>query len=131
VGAIITGQALGLFDSSLSSLGQQGATGQARYGQGNERIFVNAATGNLVVQNQDESLANIGTDFSVLRTYNSFGEMDDFGGATDNWRLGFLSTLEVAAEEATRITADGASQVFIRQGDGRYLSTQGGGATTP
>lgn len=128
MGAIITGQSLGLFNSSLAALGVQGAMGQASVGQGGERVYVNASTGNLVVQGQDARQSVVGADLSALRTYNSLGNVDDGFGGDDNWRLGFLSTLSIDGDTATRVTADGATQHFTRQGGGSYVSSDGAGA---
>ena len=84
---VISGASLGLLSSSLSVLGTAGKTGNALEGRGNEAVYVNAATGNVILQKRDEWLAGLGTDISVLRTYNSQGQFTDDNG--DNWRLGF------------------------------------------
>src|SRR4051812_33228938 len=84
--SIVSGAGLGLANSSLYVLGSQGALGQATHGRAAERVYVNAATGNLVVQNRDELLIGRGPDAAGLRTYNSQGLLTDDNG--DNWRLG-------------------------------------------
>lgn len=128
--AIVSSESAGLFNSSLTTLGQQGVQGQAGHGQANERIYVNAATGNLVVQNQDARLSSIGLDFGNLRTYNSLGSIDD-GVGSDQWRLGFLSSVSLSGglnqlgSTLSRITADGAEQRFTYVSEGRYQSTDG------
>lgn len=78
--AVISGSGLGLFGSSLPTLGGIGGSSTAA-GRGNDRIYVNAATGNLIVQAADERLSTLGLDLSLVRTYNS-------QGLGDNWRLG-------------------------------------------
>ncbi len=131
--AVVTSDLAGLFNSSLNGLGQSGAFGQAGTGQTRDGIYVNAATGNLVIQGQDERLAALGVDMGVLRTYNSLGSIDDGIGA-DNWRLGFLSSvtlegeLNTAGSRIRRITADGATQVFGYVAGKGYVSEQGSGA---
>ncbi|WP_217495725.1 DUF6531 domain-containing protein, partial [Pseudoalteromonas byunsanensis] len=130
MGAIISGEGLGLFNTSTSFSGQQG---RAALGQASENIFVNAATGNLVLQHQDEQVKGLGLGLGVIRTYNSLGHFD--GDNDDQWRLGFLKsiTLEGARNQAgstvTRVTADGFAQRFnYNAAKGEYVSTQGSGA---
>ena len=78
--AVVTGAGLGLSNTSKELAGQAGELGQSAFGRANERVTVNAATGNLVIQNRDEFLVGIGEDVSVARTYNSLGAWD---GACD------------------------------------------------
>ena len=118
--AVISGSELGLFNSSLSALGGNGIHGQSQLGQSNENIFVNATSGNLTIQRQDEILMGTGLDFSLLRTYNSQGTFD--GDNNDNWRYG-VAKLDLSGSEPVRITADGSSQAFVNG-----VSTDGGGA---
>ncbi|WP_199611736.1 putative Ig domain-containing protein [Flocculibacter collagenilyticus] len=127
--AIVSGDAAGLFNSSISSLGQQGAVGQAGIGQANEQVFINAMTGNLIVQGRDDKLSALGADFGVLRTYNSLGSINDNNG-DDNWRLGFLSSVtDYTGSSVKRVTADGAVQTFTYNAiEGAYISTDGRGA---
>src|SRR5262245_50385941 len=83
---VVSGAGLGLLNSSLQVLGPQGGLGQALQGRAAERVYVNAATGNLVVRRTDETLLGRGPDVGLLRTYNSQGLLNDDNG--DNWRLG-------------------------------------------
>jgi hypothetical protein len=39
-------------------------------GRNGERIDANAATGNLIIQDEDERLSALGLDLNVVRTYN-------------------------------------------------------------
>ncbi|WP_261626674.1 hypothetical protein, partial [Pseudoalteromonas holothuriae] len=67
MGTVISGEGLGFFNNSTSLLGQ---SNRAAHGQASENIFVNAATGNLVLQNQDEQVKGLGLGLGVMRTYN-------------------------------------------------------------
>src|SRR5688572_15866257 len=82
--AVVSGNGLGLSSSSLASLA--GGLGSSPEGQNGQRLFVNSATGNLVIQSEDESLGALGADLRLIRTYNSQGQLDDDNA--DNWRLG-------------------------------------------
>ena len=71
--AVITGGGLGLGNTSLTQLGQaQG--GAASLGQGGDAAYVNAATGNLVLNGVSEGLVFDGLSLNLVRTYNSFGQ---------------------------------------------------------
>src|SRR4051812_587281 len=85
--AIVSGNNLGLNLTSLATLGQQGVFGTPTQGSNGERVYVNAATGNLVLQSQDDVLVARGHDAVALRTYNSQGLLNDDNG--DNWSSGF------------------------------------------
>ncbi|MGC1548557.1 MAG: hypothetical protein WA777_08505, partial [Rhodanobacter sp.] len=65
--AVISGNGLGLGNTSLTQLGQtQG--GQAALGQAPANQYLNTATGNLILQNPDEGLLFDGLSLNVLRT---------------------------------------------------------------
>jgi hypothetical protein len=66
--AVVSGSSLGLVNTSLHVLGPQGGLGLASQGRAGERVYVNAATGNLVVQGRDELVLGRGPDVSLLRT---------------------------------------------------------------
>ena len=84
--AVISGNGLGVNNTSASTLGSQGAVGSASEGNSGEQVYVNSSTGNLVIQDTDDYLAALGLNLPIVRTYNSQAQMgDDFGG---NWRLG-------------------------------------------
>ena len=119
--AVISGSGLGLFQSNLTS--GIGAFGNAALGQAKEQVYVNAATGSLVVQNSDEALTGLGLGFSMLRTYNSAAGFD--GDNDDQWRLGYLSTISLVGEEYKRVTADGFVQTFRKDALGNYVSFEG------
>src|SRR5689334_8367932 len=84
--ASITADGLGLFNSSLNTAGAAGS-GAAELGQGKQEAYVNAATGNLVLQQRDEILIAQGNDTATVRTYNSQGALNDQN--TDNFRFSF------------------------------------------
>lgn len=124
--AIVGGNSLGLTRNSASVLGANGQIGSSAVGRLGSGVTVNAVTGNLLIQNQDELLTGVGIDASVMRTYNSLGLMDDDNG--DNWRHSGqrkvevvtagsvlrLSTAEYIARyvnETTRYTCDSAGRL--------------------
>lgn len=55
--AVITSDTLGLFGSSLNGVGNIGP-GTSNIGRGS--VYVNAATGNLILRQQDENLVGQG-----------------------------------------------------------------------
>jgi YD repeat-containing protein len=130
--AIVAGQGLGLFNGSLSQLNGFGADGRSRIGNGNDQAYVNAINGNLVLQSQDDYLASLGLDLSMVRTYNSQGLLDDDNG--DNWRLSFHKRLENLPAigvftDITRVGNDGHRATFVYDaGKGYWVSTDGSGA---
>jgi hypothetical protein len=84
--AIASGNSLGLENTSAATLGQRGLGGSAAQGRSNEQAFVNIATGNLVLQRQDDFLPSSGADIDLVRTYNSQGLLNDDNA--DNWSVG-------------------------------------------
>ena len=63
--AIFTSSYNGYERSSAALLGTRGQLGSAQLGRGKDRVFVNAATGNLVIDRQDEVLIGRGPDLGV------------------------------------------------------------------
>ncbi|WP_273047935.1 hypothetical protein, partial [Pseudoalteromonas sp.] len=133
MGAVISGNGLGLFNSSATMLGGQVDSGKAALGQASEQVFVNAATGNLVIQGKDEQVKGLGLGLGVVRTYNSEGHFD--GDNNDQWRLGFLKHIELEGSKntsgsvVTRTTADGYAQRFVYDTARKeYVSKAGSGA---
>ncbi|HCU65778.1 MAG TPA: hypothetical protein DF774_08465 [Rheinheimera sp.] len=121
--AVVSGAGLGLFHSNLSS-GIE-SLGHSEIGQAKERVYVNAATGNLVVQNSDEKISGLGLGFSMLRTYNSQAVVD--GDNNDQWRLGYISTISFDGLQYQRVAADGFTQTFSHVSGNTYQSFEGGG----
>src|SRR4030095_6593196 len=115
--AVISAASLGISNSSLVLLGAQGQLGSAAQGRAGERVYVNAATGNLVIQGQDEILVGRGPDGAFFRTYNSQGLLDDDNH--DNWRLGLYrsvygltGSVNTAGSTVRRVDADGAEAIY-------------------
>ncbi|CAD6548971.1 scabin-related ADP-ribosyltransferase [Paraburkholderia metrosideri] len=112
--AIVTGNGLGLQSSSALGLGARGQVGSATFGQTGEQIYVNAANGNLVIQDRDQLLLGQGGNASVNRAYNSLGQF-----AGDNWRPGgsrkvddLTGTLNSAGSKVTLTDWDGSTTVY-------------------
>ncbi|MBI1890132.1 MAG: RHS repeat protein, partial [Burkholderiales bacterium] len=132
--AFVSGNSLGLFNTSLNTLGGQGAMGTATLGQSGERIYLNSTTGNLVVQRQDEALFGTGINLALIRTYNSQGLLNDDNG--DNWRIGLYrsvsqltGTINTAGSTVTRINSDGAELVYAYDAaTGGYVNKDGAGS---
>jgi YD repeat-containing protein len=132
--AIVTGGGLGLENSSLSILGSAGQLGGASFGRGSEGVYVNAATGNLVLRRQDELLIGRGPDVGVLRSYNSLGALNDENA--DNWRLGFSrrvfglsGTANTANSSVQRQDEEGNVTVYTYDAARtRYVNRSGGGS---
>ena len=135
--SVIVGNSLGLVNNAANvPLLQNGAAATGRSG---EKVMVNAATGNLVIQRQDEMLSGRGPDLELLRTYNSRGVVDYDNN--DNWQLGFnrkLKTLTTknpnvgavtTVSAITRVEADGGESIYTwdsaRQA---YLGRDGAGS---
>jgi YD repeat-containing protein len=111
--AIVGGAGLGLFNSSLNQLNGYGVAGSGRVGIGNDRVYVNASTGNLVIQSQDDYLAALGLDLAAVRTYNSRGQLAE---ETDNWQMSFFRRL-------INLPAAGATTPIIREGGDGHRAT--------
>jgi hypothetical protein len=115
--AIVAGQSSGLGQTSARTLGAGGVLGNPAAGYLGSSFFVNAASGNVVIQNQDEILTGVGQDMMLSRTYNSLGLLDDDNG--DNWRessqrtvASLTGTVSTAGSTITRTDWDGSRQVF-------------------
>ncbi|EUJ10338.1 Rhs family protein [Methylophilaceae bacterium 11] len=115
--AVVTGNNLGLVAGSAGVLGNSGQLGSAATGRGGDIAFVNASTGNLTIQRQDELLIGMGPDIGIVRTYNSQG-IFDFDN-NDNWQIslyrrvfGLTGGLGVANSTVKRTAADGAELIY-------------------
>jgi len=129
--AVITGNGLGLGNTSLTQLGQS-LGGQASIGQGGVNQAVNAASGNLVLQSADENMIFDGLSLSALRTYNSQGQLSGSAG----WAFGFsrsvnglTGTLNSVGSTITRTDDDGSAVAYsYNASTGTYVSTAQSGA---
>jgi YD repeat-containing protein len=136
--SIFTGASFGMERGSAALLGGAGLLGGAAQGRGNEGIFVNAATGNLLLQKQDEFLVGKGPDVSIGRTYNSLTTLGDDNG--DKWRqntdrrvYGLTGTLNTAGSTIKRVSGDGTEILYTwtstwSNGTGAYVTKDGAGA---
>jgi YD repeat-containing protein len=132
--AIVTSGGLGLDRSSANILGAAGLLGQAALGQANDDVYVNAATGNLVVTSTDEMLFGTGQDAILANTYNSQGQFNGADG--DNWRDSVLRSvgnltgaLGAAGSTVTRTDGDGSQVVFAwNASDDAYVAKESSGA---
>ncbi len=75
--AIVSGNGLGLFNSSLNQLGKRGVQGNASFGQARIEDYINIAEGNLVIRQQGYNLAATGQDIQSVLTYNSKGLLNN------------------------------------------------------
>lgn len=131
--AIFTGTGTGLERGSGSILGSRGLVGAAATGRAAENIFVNAASGNLVISARDEILVGRGADNIIYRTYNSLGQANDDNG--DNWAnyyaavTNHVGTINSAGAYLDRNDEDGGTTRYYWDGAvGAYVSKDGGGA---
>ncbi|OOG44428.1 RHS repeat protein, partial [Polaromonas sp. A23] len=135
--SIITGSGLGLINTSADLLGTGGNPLVGRAGQ-SDGVYINGATGNVVIRAQDEFVAGLGIDTNLLRTYNSLGLTD--GDNNDGWRAGVYrkvynvqGTLGNAGSTVMKVFQDGAELVYSfvsKVGTvSTYSSFDGSGAT--
>ncbi|HEX8527284.1 LysM peptidoglycan-binding domain-containing protein, partial [Allosphingosinicella sp.] len=131
--AVITGTGVGLERSSGSVLGSNGQLGEARLGRFGDRVYVNGANGNLVLQNSDEVLIGRGADVNIARTYNSRGELsvDQTSWRQGDWRrvTGLTGTVNTAGSTVRRIARDGSDTLYTyNAAASHYITTDGAGA---
>ncbi len=130
--SLVTGEGLGLYNSSLNVLGS--ATGNAQLGRFGNQVHVNTATGNLVVRQRDEFVASQGADLALFRSYNALGQWD--GDNNDNWQLSvhrrvhdLTGTANTAGSTVQKTFGDGLVATYTYNVDqGIYVSTEGDGA---
>ena len=131
--SIVSGNSLGVSLTSLNTLGQLAVGGNVAQGRNGQAVYVNAATGNLVLQDKDLSQSERGNQqIDSVRTYNSLGSL-----GPDDWTKGFdtqalkltTGTVNTAGSVVTRVDADGSSQAYTYNTTTLvYTSTGGGGA---
>ncbi|OXI15699.1 LysM peptidoglycan-binding domain-containing protein [Burkholderia sp. AU15512] len=126
--AIVTGQGLGLQSSSSTALGNRGVLGNAAFGQMGEQVYVNAANGNLMLQDRDQLLLGQGINGAVYRAYNSLGQLNWREGASRTVD-GLAGTLNEAGSTITLTDWDGSQTKFAFDATRNlYVSTAGVGA---
>ncbi|HEX6362104.1 MAG TPA: RHS repeat domain-containing protein, partial [Albitalea sp.] len=133
--AIVTGSTLGLNLTSWATLGRHGPPADAAAdGRHGELAVVNAATGNLVLQQQDDLLVARGGGTAAVRTYNSQGRFTDDNG--DNWsvgvhaqRLRLAGPPGAAGSSIVRTDRDGGEATYAWDASrAQYVATAGDGA---
>jgi YD repeat-containing protein len=135
--AIFAGAGAGVARGSERLLGAAGLLGSGTLGRSGQNVSVNAATGNLLIGQLDESLVGRGLDASIARTYNSLAQTSD-GDNGDNWQqsswrrvYGLTGSQNTAGSTITRQGGDGSAIVYSwKTVDGvtAYWSTDGDGA---
>lgn len=75
--AIFAAAGAGLERGSGAVLGSAGLLGSSSLGRGGDQVFLSAATGNLIISQQDAFLVGLGLDAAITRTYNSLGDLSD------------------------------------------------------
>jgi YD repeat-containing protein len=127
---IVTGQGAGLERSSAGVLGTRGQLGAATMGRGGDRVYVNAATGGLVVSRADEFLVGRGPDAFYGQTYNSSSDPAYAWAQSVNRVISNLTgTANTAGSTVTRGDGDGHGAVYTYDSaKGAYVTTEGGGA---
>src|SRR5258705_4485306 len=118
--AIFTGAGTGFERGSGSVLGAAGLLGSSTLGRGGEQLFLNAATGNFLISQQDEFLVGLGPDVAISRTYNSLGDLSDENA--DNWRqstqrriVNLTGTLNTAGSTIQQVDAAVATDSSISE----------------
>ena len=130
-GCDLYGLGAGFERGSAASVGGGGLLGSSSQGRGGEGVFLNAATGNLLLTRQDEFLVGKGPDVSIARTYNSLGALDDNGDywrqSTDRRIFGLTGTVNTGGSTIKRVSADGTEITYTYNGT-YYATTDGAGA---
>ncbi len=116
--SVITSSGLGLFNTSANILGSSGNPLLGRPGQ-SDAVYVNSATGNLVVQEQDEYLVSLGLDTALVRTCNFQGRAQrrgpEEGVSTDVLLSQFGARKSEARARYVRFVAEGKDQPTLWQ----------------
>jgi len=128
---IFTGEGLGLAGSSLDCLGGYGPRGQAGFGQGDERVYINAANGNLVLRQADGFLADHNLGTNLVQTYNEQGKSGAGRWVFNvNTRLsGVYGTLNQSGSYIERVDEGGHKTRFdYDEKTRRYMACDGSSA---
>lgn len=132
--SIFTGLGTGTERGSSNLLGGAGLLGSGSLGRSGGTASLNAATGNLVLQQRDEFLVGKGPDTGVSRTYNSSTTLADDNG--DQWRqstdrriYGLTGTLNTTGSTIKRVSGDGSEITYSWSAAlSKYVTTDGSGA---
>ncbi|HEX7641505.1 MAG TPA: hypothetical protein VF472_04755, partial [Burkholderiaceae bacterium] len=129
--AIVSGDSLGLLNTSAGVLGKNGLLGQAANGATGEEAVVNVANGNLVLQTSDDTLVGQGLDIDSIRTYNSQGSLNEGNGLAWSMSIiktvgGLTGTVNTAGSTITRTDGDGNAVVYTYS-NGVYVGREGSG----
>lgn len=133
--SIFVGSGAGFARGSGNILGGGGLLGSGSQGRSGETVSVNAATGNLLISQQDDFLIGRGPDAGISRTYNSLAQMSD-GDNSDQWQqstlrriFGLTGTLNTAGSTVSRQSGDGSVIVYTwNAAQSAYVTTDGDGA---
>ncbi|GAU06915.1 Rhs family protein [Burkholderia stabilis] len=102
--------------------------GNAAFGQTGEQVYVNAANGNLMLQDRDQLLLGQGINGAVYRAYNSLGQLNWREGASRTVG-GLTGTVNEAGSTITLTDWDGSQTTFAYDAARNlYVSTAGVGA---
>jgi YD repeat-containing protein len=129
--AIVSGNGLGLGNTSAGLLGQQGVIGNPALGNSKESVYVNAANGNLVISENDIFLPDSGINNILTMTYNSRATLS---GSANDWQANYSRHIVGQASTTngstvSRVDGDGSISVFTYDSTkGYYVSTDGGGS---
>ncbi|MBP2606224.1 YD repeat-containing protein, partial [Acinetobacter calcoaceticus] len=128
--AIVSGNGLGLSNSSLNQLGKRGVQGNASFGQARIEDFINIAEGNLVIRQQGYNLAATGQDIQSVQTYNSKGLLNNNAQWSGEWsrRLSLVGNLNEAGSKIIVTAEDGHEVTFNFSSANNYISKEGDGA---
>jgi len=133
--SIFVGSGAGFQRGSGNILGGAGILGSGVQGRSGESVSVNAATGNLLISQQDEFLVGRGPDAAIQRIYNSLAEVGD-GDNGDQWQFsttrrafGLTGTLNAVGSTIRRQAGDGSVVTYgWDAGQSAYVATDGDGA---
>ncbi|ALN92397.1 LysM peptidoglycan-binding domain-containing protein [Lysobacter gummosus] len=128
--AIVTGNGLGLQSSSALGLGGRGQVGSAGFGKSGEQVFVNAATGNLILRDRDQWLLGRGVDAELYRAYNSQAQLvgEAWRSGTSKQVNGLTGTVNTAGSTVTRTDWDGSRTTYAWDtARSLYVATSGAG----
>ncbi len=129
--AIVSGNGLGLSNSSLNQLGKRGVQGNASFGQARIEDYINIAEGNLVIRQQGYNLAATGQDIQSVQTYNSKGLLNNNAQWSGEWsrRLSLVGNLNEAGSKIIVTAETCANEVtFNFSSANNYISKEGDGA---